>query len=129
MSGAENLGMELNGHREEREVKSPIITATNHPDEKLLAKSAKRNPKRQAKSAKSEKKEAKKNNMKWVKSGGWLMRFRFIHPKTKKQRLYYAKSLENLADRIDRLNIKYLLGDIEKFNSTTQKWEVIENYN
>ncbi len=65
----------------------------------------------------------------WIKSGRWLIRFRFIHPKTSKQRLYYAKDEQNLADRITRLSINYLLGDIERFNQKTQKWEVIEDYN
>lgn len=92
---------------------------------------------KQAKSVKAEKKDEKEvkaevkkaERMHWIKSGAWLIRYRFIHPKTNKQRLYYAKDEQNLVDRIDRLNIKYLLGNIEKFNTETKEWEVIEKYN
>jgi len=45
-------------------------------------------------------------------------------------KLFYAKSLEHLADRITKIPyIEAIVGDIEKFNEKTQKWEVIEEYN
>jgi len=118
-----------------KEVKSPIVTATNHPDKKLLEKSAnnkkssKTQPKKEQPKQVESEAEVKTQKYSWVTKDGWFIRFRFIHPKTKKQRLYYAKSLENLVDRIARLNIKYLVGDIEHFNEKKQKWEIIEEYN
>lgn len=100
----------------------------------------------QSKSVKAEKKnekeveaEANKERMRWVKNSGYVYRFRFIvkqHAKTPRTfkigstKLFYAKSLEHLADRIAKIPyIQAIVGDIEHFNTKTQKWEAIDEYN